>query len=228
MKSKLIVLGMLFSLATFSQAATTTPQVGSGTTGPLGTLDLSSVITTFDTSLGSLNSVTLMLGVDSTSNYTKFQNIHPASVWTIDLDPDTTSKFSVEFRNSALGIGVNKDMTMLTNTFNVPTYAGSDYVVPFTNNPTNGVAGYNSKDFNSASYDLSAFKGNGVTKVANMDILYNPIWNKSGPSIGDVDTITGTATVEWVVVYNYTVPEPTSAGLAVLGVAAFGLRRRRA
>ncbi len=29
------------------------------------------------------------------------------------------------------------------------------------------------------------------------------------------------------IVYNYTVPEPTSAGLALLGLAAFGLRRRR-
>lgn len=79
-----------------------------------------------------------MLSVGSTENHTKFQNLHGTADWTVDLKPDTSSEFSVEFRNTALGIGVAQDMTMLTNTFTVPTYAGANYVVAFTNNPHAG------------------------------------------------------------------------------------------
>ena len=227
MKSRLLLIGLASCFATYSQAAIVF-QTNSGTTNALGNLSLTGMINTFDTSLGTLNSVTLSLGVDGTSNFTKFENLHDPTTWTVDLTPDSPGKISVLFWNSALGIGVNKDMTMTQNIFSVPTYAGTDYVVPFTSNPVAGAPGLNSNDYNKDSYDLSAFKGDGVTKVLNMEIVYNPNWAKSGPTIGDVDTITGSATVEWSVQYNYTIPEPATSALLGLGGLALVLRRRKA
>ena len=226
MKSRLSLIGLLSCFATFAQAVTLF-QGGSGTTDALGRLNLCSSINTFDTSLGTLNSVSLALGVDSTSNFTKFQNLHDPAVWTVNLDPDSPGKINIQFLSPTSGIGVTKPLTMLENSFTVPTYAGSDYVVPFTYNPA-GTAGLSSANFSKDTYDLSAFKGDGVTTVANMKVLYDPHWRKSGAGNSDVDTVTGTATVSWTVKYSYTpVPEPATPALLGLGGLVLALRRTR-
>lgn len=172
----------------------------------------------FNTSLGTLNKVTLTISGTQTA-LLSLHNIH-----------EQTEQWSVSAINPAISLGFGKgEQTTADYDLSWPKLGKTVTVNPSGDTPYNtgtfkGGASAGTMEYTGA--DMAPFIGNG--KVADLNVLFYGGWGASGMTDSDGVSVTSySGTGNWIVSYDYTpVPEPCTMALMGLGGLVVAFRRR--
>jgi hypothetical protein len=170
----------------------------------------------FNPALGTLNSVTLQITSDSSANVEYENEAASGGSATANLIGTASGTFS-SLSTSVVLTDTDAATITVDDEVGIPDFAGGDY-------HDYGLLADSDVDSDSAIAGLGAYIGAGVI---NLSISDNQGWSVSGVGDGVTRVTLSRSSHDWLVIYDYTpVPEPTTAGLSLLALAALGRRRR--